>query len=121
MRADFHHIGLACHSIADEEQMMSDLGMVAEGSAVEDPIQNVRIRFYSGLGPRIELIEPMGPKSPIHGVLKRGTRLYHLAYISAEFDACCAELVEKGFRPMAAPAPAAAFGMKRIVFLLSPT
>lgn len=121
MRADFHHIGLACHSIALEEPFMADLGLVAEGIPIDDPIQNVRVQFYSGPGPRIELIEPLGPQSPIQGVLKRGTRLYHLAYTSTEFDICYAELSGRGYRAMTEPAPAAAFDMNRIVFMLSPT
>lgn len=100
---------------------MASLGLQAEGPAIDDPIQKVRVQFFAGPGPRIELIEPLAPDAPVSGMLKRGTRLYHLAYMAADFDACRADLEQAGYRAVAPPAPAAAFDMKRIVFMMSPT
>ena len=121
MRAVFHHLGLACQSIATETTTMDALGLAPEGPPVDDPIQKVRVQFFAGVGPRVELIEPLAPDSPVSGLLKRGTRFYHLAYVADDFDGCVQDLLERGFRLISLPAPAAAFGMKRIAFLLSAT
>lgn len=117
----FHHIGLACRSIDSEVRHARALGYEVEGPLWEDPIQRVRIQFLTGPGPRLELIEPSAPDSPVQGVIARGTKFYHLAWETAAFDAKLEELAGQGYRRVAPPAPAVAFGMRRIVFLLSGT
>jgi methylmalonyl-CoA/ethylmalonyl-CoA epimerase len=117
----FHHIGLACRNIDGEMPSLRLLGYLAEGDAVEDPHQQVRVQFFIGGGPRIELVEPTSSSSPVSGLIKRGARLYHLAYQVPDFDAAIAALERDRFRCVSPPAPAAAFGMRRIVFLLSDT
>src|SRR5688500_1202145 len=117
----FHHVGLACRNIDSEMPGLLLLGYRAEGGAVEDPLQQVRVQFFAAGGPRIELVEPTTSGSPVAGLIKRGTRLYHLAYEVPDFDAAITELERERFRCVSSPAPAAAFGMRRIVFLLSDT
>jgi methylmalonyl-CoA/ethylmalonyl-CoA epimerase len=117
----FHHIGLACRNIDSEMPGLRQLGYTAEGDAVEDPLQQVRVQFFTGGGPRIELVVPTTADSPVSGLIKRGTRLYHLAYVVPDLDAAVAELERERFRCVSLPAPAVAFGMRRIVFLLSDT
>ena len=117
----FHHIGLACRNIDGEVPGLRLLGYAAEGEAVEDPLQKVRVRFFTGGGPRIELVEPTSSDSPVSGVIRRGLRLYHLAYQVPDLDAAIADLERRQFRCVSSPAPAAAFGMRRIVFLLADT
>ncbi len=46
----FHHIGLACRVMADEYDQLEALGYSAETSPIADPIQKVRIRFFTGEG-----------------------------------------------------------------------
>jgi methylmalonyl-CoA/ethylmalonyl-CoA epimerase len=115
----FHHIGLACRRIADEIPGVESLGYLAEGPPIEDPIQRVRLQFFVGAGPRLELIEPTADDSPVQGVLKKGGKLYHLAYETAAFEGDLAVLEGQGYRAVAPAAPAVAFGMRRIIFLLS--
>lgn len=117
----FHHVGLACAKIAAELPDLAALGYVPEGEIVEDPIQKVRLQFMVGGGPRLELIEPAAADSPVQGVLRRGSKFYHLAYEAADFDAAVAELERRKFAPIGPAAPARAFGMRRIVFMVSPT
>ena len=117
----FHHIGLACRNIGGEMPGLRLLGYTAEGDAVEDPLQKVRVQFFTGGGPRIELVEPTSSDSPVSGLIKSGARLYHLAYQVPDFDAAMADLERQRFRCVSSPAPAAAFGMRRIVFLLADT
>src|SRR3954453_808034 len=80
MKMQFHHVGMACRRIAAELPELAVMGYVPEGPLITDPIQQVRIQFVTGGGPRVELIEPAGPQSPVDGVLKRGSKFYHLAY-----------------------------------------
>jgi methylmalonyl-CoA/ethylmalonyl-CoA epimerase len=117
----FHHVGLACRSIAEETAVIARLGYRSEGAPVDDPIQKVRVQFFAGAGPRIELIEPTADDSPVSGILKRGTKFYHLAYEVEDFDGAVAALEAASFRALAAAAPARAFAMRRIVFMMSST
>lgn len=115
----FHHIGVACRRIEDEGAGVAAIGYTAEGPPVEDPIQQVRVQFFVGTGPRIELIEPTGTGSPVSGILKRGTKFYHLAYEVDGLERAIELLAGRGFRAVGRAAPAAAFGMRRIVFVMS--
>lgn len=115
----FHHVGLACRRIEDEVPGIGAIGYRAEGPPVEDPVQRVRVQFFAGEGPRIELIEPTAKESPVTGILKRGTKFYHLAYEVEDLDGAISLLRDHQFRPVGPAAPAAAFGMRRIVFLMS--
>lgn len=117
----FHHIGLACRSIEDEAAGISAFGYTAEGSTIDDPVQMVRAQFFVGAGPRIELIAPTTPESPVAGILKRGTKFYHMAYEVVDLDDAIHLLDQNGFRPVAPAAPAVAFEMRRIVFVMSKT
>jgi len=117
----FHHIGLACRSIEDEAAGVAAIGYAAEGPPIDDPIQKVRVQFFAGTGPRIELIEPVAADSPVSGIVKRGTKFYHLAYEVKDFDGAIDILGGHGFRAVGPAAPAVAFGMRRIVFLMSKT
>ena len=115
----FHHVGLACRSIEAEIAGLAALGYVAEGEAISDPIQKVRVQFFAGAGPRVELVEPAAADSPVQGVLKRGTKLYHFAYEVRDLDIAMAQLSRQGYRPLTRPAPAVAFAMRQIVFMMS--
>ncbi|PPQ21402.1 hypothetical protein CV770_01330 [Bradyrhizobium sp. AC87j1] len=121
MELHFHHLGMACRNIATELPELETTGYRPEGPIFEDPIQQVRIQFVSGGGPRLELIEPASPQSPVMGVLKRGSKFYHLAYEVARFDDAIAHFRERQYLPVSSPAPAVAFDMRRIVFLASAT
>jgi len=117
----FHHLGVACREIGREAEGWAKLGYAAEGPDFTDPIQKVRGRFLVGLGPRLELLEPAGPDSPIDGVLARGGKIYHQGFEAFAFDAALTRLQAAGLRPVSAPAPAIAFAGRRICFLMTPT
>jgi len=117
----FHHVGMACRSIAAELPELALMGYKAEGPRFQDPIQQVFIQFVTGGGPRLELIQPASSESPVNGVLKRGSKFYHLAYEVSQLEAAIDQFKQKKFFPVASPAPAVAFGMRRIVFLTSET
>lgn len=117
----FHHIGMACRNIVAELPELALMGYQPEGPQFQDPIQQVLIQFVTGGGPRIELIQPANPQSPVNGVLKRGSKFYHLAYEVNQLETAIDQFKSRKFFPVAPPAPAVAFGMRRIVFLTSET
>lgn len=121
MDLHFHHLGMACREIAAELPALAIAGYIPEGPVFADPIQQVRIQFVSGGGPRLELIEPAGAQSPVEGILKRGSKFYHLAYEVGHFDEAIACFRARQYLPVSSPVPAVAFDMRRIVFLASAT
>lgn len=116
----FHHIGIACRKLDAEQACWSVLGYTLESPEFEDPVQKVRGRFLTGPGPRLELLAPTAEDSPVQGVLQRRTKMYHQAFETREFDKALAALEDTGARRTAEPAPAIAFGGRRIVFLMLP-
>ena len=76
----FHHIGMATHSIETDVQLLEYLGYTVEGSLFTDAEQGVNGCFMTGGGPRIELICDMPGRTTVSGLLKKGTKFYHLAY-----------------------------------------
>jgi methylmalonyl-CoA/ethylmalonyl-CoA epimerase len=117
----FHHVGVACRNIATELSELALIGYHLEGAQVHDPIQQVLIQFVTGGGPRLELIQPVSAQSPVNGILKRGSKFYHLAYEVDQLETAIDQFKSKKFLPVAPPAPAVAFEMRRIVFLASET
>jgi len=117
----FHHLGVACRDLHRELEGWLALGYRTEGEAFSDPLQKVQGRFLTGPGPRLELLSPTTPDSPVHGFLERGTKLYHHGFEVAAFEAVLAALQRRGARVTAAPAPAVAFGGRRVAFLMTPT
>ena len=116
----FHHVGVAVRSIdAAAETMGRQFGAGSRSEVVHDPAQGVRVSFLSLGEVRIELIEPAAEPSPIDGVLKRGMGLYHLCYEVDDLDAALARLRADGAALVASPQPAAAFGGRRIAFVMS--
>lgn len=117
----FHHVGMACRDIASEASDLRALGYCDESDDIVDPIQRVRIRFMVGMGPRIELIQPLTPDSPVQGLIKRGTKYYHLAFETSQFKEMIAQLEKHDYRAITDVVPAVAFSMRSIVFMISPT
>jgi methylmalonyl-CoA epimerase len=76
-----HHIAVAVESIdAVLPRWVDGLGLRLVGR--EDvPTEGVRVAILEAGTTRIELVEPLGPDSPIAGFLqKRGPGLHHLAF-----------------------------------------
>jgi methylmalonyl-CoA/ethylmalonyl-CoA epimerase len=120
----FHHIGYAVASIPSyfDEFMAPLFAPVSVSETFADPIQQVRVCFVQMQGGTvIELVEPLGEKSPIHAYIgsKRGG-IYHVCYEVANLDASVAAMRARKCMPLGKPVPATAFGGRRIVFMLTP-
>lgn len=109
--ARFHHIGLTVRCIAE---------LHPELESWFDPIQKVRVAFLTVHGAPIELVEPVGPDSPVSRSLQGGQRLLHLCFQVAALHEAESAARAHGFRALGPPDPAVAFGGRRIVWIFSP-
>lgn len=114
----FHHVGLACRDLAVEAAVHALLGFEQEGVEFEDPHQRVRGSFQVLGGFRVELLEPLDERSPLWDWLRRGVKLYHVCYETADLDDALARLDAAGHRTVAAPAPAVAFDGRPVAFVM---
>jgi methylmalonyl-CoA/ethylmalonyl-CoA epimerase len=69
--------------------------------------------------PVFELVEPAGDASPVNGFLKKGGGLHHVCYEIDDLEAGLELAQEVGLAIVAAPAPAVAFGGRRIAWVCS--
>ena len=118
MKFTFHHIGLACRSLAPEIKTHERLGYTREGSTFHDPIQKINGIFMVHGPMRIELIEPSGEHSPVHNILEKGIKMYHQCFSVHDLAQAISAMESDGARLIAGPAPAVAFGGRNIAFLM---
>jgi methylmalonyl-CoA/ethylmalonyl-CoA epimerase len=120
----FHHVGYAVSSIEDYlSGFMAPLFSPSQVTdPVLDPVQQVRVCFVEMQGGTvIELVEPLGETSPVANMIgSRRGGLYHLCYEVSDLDAEMLRFRAKQCMPLGKPVPAAAFGGRRIVFLMTP-
>lgn len=120
----FHHIGYAVADIQSyvEEFLAPLFAPLHVTEKVSDPIQQVSVCFAEMPGGvLIELVEPLGDKSPVHSVIgSRRGGLYHLCYEVDDLDAELARFRRMRCLPLGKPVPAVAFDGRRIVFLITP-
>jgi len=119
-----HHIGYAVKNIRGylDEFLVPMFSPIHITAVVSDPLQRVSVCFVTMPGGTvIELVEPYGEDSPINSIVgsKRGG-LYHLCYEVNDLNAEVTRFRSKRCLPLSKPTSAAAFGGRRIVFLLTP-
>ena len=93
------HIGIATPRIDEALKFWRDaLGLeVTHTEVVEE--QGVRVAMLPVGEPRVELLEPTGPASPVAKFLeKRGPGIHHVAVRVADIRASLARLREQGAR-----------------------
>ena len=113
------HIGYAVKSIEKAKKALEPLGYRFE-ETVEDRDRNIHIAFGELDGYRIELVAPISEGSPVDMQLSRlGPTPYHICYQSPDLEAEIENLKASRFKVTVPPAPAVAFGNKRVVFLYS--
>jgi methylmalonyl-CoA epimerase len=96
---DLDHVGIAVTDLrAAAARWEALLGVVAS-LPEEVPSNGVRVRFLEAGPTHIELLEPLGPTSPIAGFLaKRGEGIHHLAFGVPNVDRVLADLQSQGQR-----------------------
>lgn len=90
------------------------------GPLITNESQSVREQFLSDGNTSIELLEPLGDRSPIAGFLKRHPMggLIHLAFDVDALEPAIAALTASGGRLVTPPVPDIAFDERRIAFVL---
>ena len=99
MKMKIEHIGIATRSIEEALGFWRDaLGLeVRHTETVEG--QGVRVAMLPAGEPRVELLEPTGPDTPVAKFLeKRGPGLHHIAVRVADIRAALARLKSGGAR-----------------------
>lgn len=118
-----HHVGIVVKDIARATPWFEEqCGYRAASDVIHDPIQKVRVQFFEHRdGSRIELIEPAAEDSPVSRTLqKQGGGVNHLCYEVHDLDGTLERMRAAGAFPTRSPQPAAAFGGRRITFVLTP-
>jgi methylmalonyl-CoA/ethylmalonyl-CoA epimerase len=122
-KGTLHHLGFVVASIADAaEEFAASISARWDGEITHDPIQRVRVAFLSPIdtrNPVFELIEPASETSPVSKFLKKGGGLHHVCYEIDDLELGLHEARSSGLAIVAAPAPAVAFGGRRIAWICS--
>jgi methylmalonyl-CoA/ethylmalonyl-CoA epimerase len=118
-----HHLGFVVRSISDvAAQFAASISASWDGEITHDPIQRVRVSFFDPVDPRnpvFELVEPAGDTSPVSNFLKKGGGLHHVCYEIDTLESGLREARTAGLVIAATPAPAVAFGGRRIAWVCS--
>jgi len=101
-----NHVGVATPSIADSIAFYRDtMGAEGIGEPFDLPAQGVKVCFVDTPNTQIELIEPLGEGSPIHGFLARNPAggQHHLCYEVPDIHEAKAWFEAKGARVLGEP------------------
>ena len=121
----FHHLGFVVKAIEPvAERFGVAFGGIWDGTITHDPLQRVRVAFLTAPeGPtpfQLELVEPAGEESPVARFLESGGGLHHVCYEVDSLDMFLPLCRSAGILPISEPAPAVAFGGRRIVWVYTP-
>jgi methylmalonyl-CoA/ethylmalonyl-CoA epimerase len=93
------HIGIATPRIEDSLKFWRDALGLEVVHTEEVAEQGVRVAMLPAGEPRVELLEPTGPDSPVAKFLeKRGPGIHHIAVRVPDIRAALARLKEEGAR-----------------------
>ncbi|MGC6399167.1 methylmalonyl-CoA epimerase [Sphingomonas sp. FW199] len=101
-----NHIGVATPSIADSIAFYRDvMGATRIHAPFDLPSQGVKVCFVDTPNTQIELIEPLGADSPIHGFLAKNPAggQHHLCYEVPDIHEAKAWFEAKGARVLSEP------------------
>ncbi|MGN6375366.1 MAG: methylmalonyl-CoA epimerase [Sphingomonas sp.] len=101
-----NHVGIATPSIPDAAARYRELlGAEKVGEAFDLPAQKVRVCFVDAPNSQIELLEPLGPDSPIAKFLEKNPAggQHHVCFEVPDIHAAKAELEAKGARILGEP------------------
>jgi methylmalonyl-CoA/ethylmalonyl-CoA epimerase len=115
-----NHIGLAVPNIEAFLRKTAPLyEAFGRGQVIVNERQKVRELFMTDGAATVELLEPLGERSPLQAFLNRNPAggLIHLALEVADLDAAIAWVTAGGGRVVVAPVPDVAFNERRIAFV----
>ena len=101
-----NHVGVATPSIEQSIPLYRDLlGATRIHDPFDLPAQGVRVCFVDTPNSQIELIEPLGAASPIHGFLAKNPLggQHHVCFEVPDIHAAKAEMEARGARVLGEP------------------
>ena len=101
-----NHVGIATPSIEKSVALYRDLlGATKIHDPIELPAQGVRVCFVDTPNSQIELVEPLGEDSPIHGFLAKNPAggQHHICFEVPDIHEAAADMEAKGARVLGAP------------------
>ncbi len=101
-----NHVGVATPSIEKSVAVYRDmLGATKIHAPFDLPPQGVRVCFVDTPNSQIELIEPLGDNSPLHGFLARNPAggQHHICFEVADIHEAKAEMEAKGAKVLGEP------------------
>ena len=111
------HLGIAVSSLDDALRFYRDALGLTPGAPEEVPAEGVRVVFLALGESRLELLEPMGPESPVaRFIQKRGEGIHHVCMRVANLDAALAALKARGVT-LVSPETRMGAGGRRIAFV----
>lgn len=112
------HIGYAVNDINITADLYVKNGWTLS-EIYEEQVQNAKIAFLTKEGfPTIELVSPLGEKSPVDNILKNnGVSLYHICYEVDDIMESVESLYEQGFKPLFMPVRSVAMENREICYL----
>ncbi len=121
-----HHVGVATRKLAQTTETLESLfGYRTIAGPFADPIQRVSVSFLTLSAEdevQVELVEPLAEDSPVTAILQKGGgAAYHLCMETSDLDAALTHSKALGCMLVSPPAPAVAFGGRRIAWIYTPT
>jgi len=101
-----NHVGVATPSIEKSVALYRDLlGATRIHDPIELPAQGVRVCFIDTPNSQIELVEPLGENSPIHGFLAKNPAggQHHICFEVPDIHQAAADMEAKGAKVLGAP------------------
>ena len=119
-----HHLGIAVSKMDASIKAYENLGWELDGSITDDEVRNVQIAFmkHCTSGEMIELISPMGEKSPVTETLRNMKNVatpYHICYEVKNLEEAIETLKSERYILTDGAKPAPAIGGRRVVFLMN--
>jgi methylmalonyl-CoA/ethylmalonyl-CoA epimerase len=108
--ARFHHVGLCVASIR---------AACPEAQVIENHTQGVAMAFVDMHGATVELLEPLGERSPIARSLREGHKLLHLCFEVDDVDVAVAACRSAGFHRISPAVIVPEYEGRRIAWVLS--
>lgn len=116
----FHHIGVATRGIDREFPIYKMIGYEKESDVFEDPAQGIRGLFIIAKDqPRLELLENLEGYDTLNIPLKRGGKLYHIAYYVYDIEKAI-EVFVRNRAKIVSPLKESVYFGTRVCFLFLP-
>jgi methylmalonyl-CoA/ethylmalonyl-CoA epimerase len=122
-KGTIHHLGVVVASISTvAEDFALSMSARWDGKIIHDPLQRVRVAFFTpadARNPVFELVEPASEVSPVSNFLKKRVGLHHVCYEIDDLESGLQEARGVGWAVVSGPTPAVAFGGRRIAWVCS--